>query len=43
VMVLNHLPGSQIAYVYESCGGLNQLARIPVLINPSGYFSLGVV
>jgi len=42
VMTLNHLPGSQIAYVYESCGGLNQLARIPILIQPSGYFSLRV-
>ena len=42
VMVLNHLPAAQVAYVYENCGGLNQLARIPILIQPSGYFSLKV-
>jgi hypothetical protein len=43
VMVLNHLPSAQVAYVYESCGGLNQLARIPVVIQPSGFFSIKVV
>jgi hypothetical protein len=42
VMVLTHLPTSQIAYVYEDCGGLNQLARIPLILQPSGYFSLKV-
>jgi len=43
VMMLNHLPSAQVAFVYESCGGLNQLARIPVLIQPSGFFSIKVV
>lgn len=43
VMVLNHLPAAKIAYVFEDCSGQNQLARIPVLLQPSGFFSLKVV
>jgi hypothetical protein len=41
-MDLNYIPGAQVAFVYENCGGLNQLARIPILIMPSGTFSLRV-
>jgi hypothetical protein len=40
---VNFLPGTQVAYLYEDCSGLNQLLRIPLLIQPTGHFSLRVV
>jgi hypothetical protein len=42
VMVLNFIPGSKEAFIFEDCGGLNQLTRIPLLITPAGHFSLRV-
>jgi len=43
VIALNPLPNSKVAYVYEDCGGLNQLIRIPTPVKVSGHFSLKVM
>jgi hypothetical protein len=31
-----------VAFVYEDCGGLNQLLRIPTPVKVTGHFSLKV-
>jgi hypothetical protein len=42
-IVLNTLPTSTVAYVYEDCGGLNRLLTIPTPVKVSGHFSLKVI
>jgi len=41
-IALNTLPNSMVAFVYEDCGGLNQLLRIPTPVKVTGHFSLKV-
>jgi hypothetical protein len=43
VIALNVLPTSMVAYVYEDCGSLNQLLRIPTPVKVTGHFSLEVI
>ena len=43
VTVVNPLPNSKAAFVYEDCSGLNQLCAIPTPVKISCHFSLRVI
>jgi len=42
VMILDHVPNAQVAYVFEDCDKANPLARILVFVTPTGSFYLKV-